>query len=87
VILIPGIGRFFKVGPAGLDNAEALPSRCFHDHPAVNPGDAPGTEFFQPRNLGLDIVGFNIQVYAAGVIYPLNLYFQVSGRSFQARYF
>ena len=71
-ILIPAIRlRIERFGKLSHD-AKSLTGWRLHDAPGLYPAYAPGSQFFKPRNLRLDIVGFNVQVDAAGMIDTLN---------------
>lgn len=58
--LIPTIRRLIEVGALGIDQAESLTGGCFHNDPAMNIVDAFCTQAFQARDLGFNIVGFDI---------------------------
>jgi len=68
----------------GFDHAKPLTRGRFHDDPAANIGNAPGSEGFQARHLGCDIVGLDIQVNPARVIYLLHFDVEVFRSGFQA---
>src|SRR5207237_3257364 len=55
------------------DNAEALPARRAHYHPALHPLVDCRAESFEARHLFFDVVGFDVDVDSALVIDTLNL--------------
>src|SRR5689334_19734832 len=61
-----------EVGPERLalapDDAETVPGRSLHDPPALAERDPAGAEGLQPGRLGLEVVGFDVEVDARGVV-------------------
>src|SRR5262245_48115355 len=71
--LLPDVGFLEEVLAECRDDAEALTRRRLHHHPVAHRFNALGAEPFQPPDLGLDIVGLDVDVDAARVLDRLNL--------------
>jgi len=48
-----------------LQHAKPLPGRRFHHPPPLDVGDLLGAQRLQPRHLGLDVVGLDVEVHPA----------------------
>jgi hypothetical protein len=59
---------FLEIVPLRSNDTEALPGRRFHHAPRSDRPDSLRAQAFQPPNLRLDIVGFDIEVNAAGMV-------------------
>jgi alpha-tubulin suppressor-like RCC1 family protein len=66
------------------DDAEALPCGGLHDLPALHSLDALGAEHLEPGDLGLDVVGLDVEVDAAGVRDGLDLDDEVTSAGVEA---
>src|SRR5262249_48955278 len=66
-----------EVGALVADDAEALAGRCLHHPPRADLLQPLGAERLEPAHLGLDVVGLDVQVHAAGVVDLLHLDMQV----------
>src|SRR5579863_9545219 len=71
--LLPGGRKLCERRRGRAHHAEPLSRRCFHHPPGMYRLDALGAQFFQPADLGLDIVGFNVEMHAARVAHYLHL--------------
>src|SRR5579872_6504843 len=54
-------------------DAEALPGGRFHHPPALDLGDPLGAQLLQPRDLGIDIVGLDVEMDPARMVHLLDL--------------
>src|SRR5437762_41073 len=70
---LPPIGVAGKVGALRAANAEALPGRRRHHHPRPVALDLACTELPEARDLGLDVVGLDIEVDTAFMRHGLDL--------------
>src|SRR6202034_3342616 len=62
---LPGVGALGEAGALGAHYAEALPGRGLHHYPGRHRRDALRTELLEAAHLGLDVVGFDVEVHAA----------------------
>src|SRR6202044_2401895 len=70
---LPGGGKLRERRRGRAHHAEPLSRRRFHHPPGMYRLDALGAQFFQPADLGLDIVGFNVEMHPARVAHYLHL--------------
>ena len=63
------------------DHAETLAIRCLHHPPALDERDPGRTQRFQPRDLGVDVIGLDVEVHARGVFDLLHFDVQVAWRA------
>src|SRR5206468_5999321 len=62
---------------------EALAGRGLHHHPALHTGEPASAKLLQAGDLRLDVVGFDVEMKAALMLYLLHLDVQVAGIRFQ----
>jgi hypothetical protein len=77
---VPAVGVLGEARTLDLDDAEALAGRRLHHHPAREPARDPGAQVLEPRDLGFDVVGLDVDVDAALVLDALNLDDRLAGR-------
>src|SRR5262249_10387933 len=76
-VLSPAVGVAGKALVLRLDHAEAVTGRSLHDPPGLDLLDPLGAKLFEARDLPFNIVRFDVQMYAAGVIHLLQQHEQV----------
>src|ERR1043165_2679641 len=70
----PRLRPLVRVGLAGertalrVDDAEHLARGSLHQPPPLEELDALGAELLEPRDLGLEVIGFDVEVDAAVVL-------------------
>jgi hypothetical protein len=73
--LWPRGGSGGEIPRRGPNDAETLSRRRFHDPPSADLLDALRAQVLEPDYLSFDIVGFDVQMHAAGMAH--NLYFDL----------
>src|SRR5215469_11776385 len=73
--VVPAVCPGGEVRALRAHEAETLPGRRLHHAPGLHHADAAGAESLEAARLGLDVVGFDVQVHAARVRHLL--YFDV----------
>jgi len=69
--LTPDVGLFLETVAAHADDAEAVLARRLHHGPAFHLLHHRRTQFLESAHLGVDIVGFDVDVNPARMLYPL----------------
>src|SRR6516165_7618114 len=82
--VLPGVGFGGEVGTLRAHHAEALPGGRFHHTPGLDRADSPRAEHLETAHLRLDVVGFDIEVHAAFVLYLLDLDVRLIGGGIQS---
>ena len=81
--LVPTIGVLREAGTLHAHDAEALAGWRFHDNPSFQSVDYLRTQFRQARHFGRNIIGFNVDVYAAFMVHALDFHDGLIGRRLQ----
>jgi hypothetical protein len=76
--LFPDVGLLIKSGAACVDNAEAMLARRLHHGPAFHFLDHRGAESLQAFDLGIDVIGLDIDVYTTRVFNALQNHTRIS---------
>src|SRR5215467_10372547 len=81
--LIPSICVLGKARSLYTDNAKLLSSGGLHHDPALQSVHYPGSELLQARDLGGNVIGFDVEVNSALMLHTLNLNNRLVGRCVQ----
>jgi len=79
----PSIRILGKARPLHADDAEPLPTRGLHHHPAFQAVDDTGTQFFKALHLGRNVISFDIDMHPALMIDALKLHDRLVRRCLQ----
>src|SRR5262245_38872296 len=70
---IPAVRILREAGALHADDAESLARGRLHHNPPLQSGNDPSTQLLQAGDLGGKVVGLDVDVDAALVLYPLKL--------------